>query len=76
MNAPATSIVFIDRFRALISHAVELHEDLNAEFKRNTAVTNNVHRWSKSLKTMDAKYGDSERQQLLTLLKQEFKSTW
>ncbi len=33
-------------------------------------------RGSKSLKTMDAKYGDSERQQLVTLLKQEFKSTW
>jgi hypothetical protein len=76
MHNAATSIFFIDRFRALISHAVELHEDLNAEFKRNTAVTNKIYRWSKSLKTMDAKYGDSERKQLVTLLKQEFKSTW
>jgi hypothetical protein len=76
MHNAATSIMFIDRFRALISHALELHEDLNAEFKKNKAVSSNVHRWSKSLKTMDAKYGDSERQQLVTLLKQEFKSTW
>ena len=76
MHNAVTCIMFVDRFRALISSALDTHQDLNSGFKRNRAVTNKIYRWSSALQKMDAGYGDSERKQLLALLAKEFKSTW
>lgn len=76
MHNASTGILYIDRFRALITAAFDVHQDLNKGFKLNRTVNNKIHRWSRSLQKMDAGYGDSERQQLMALLIKEFKSTW